>query len=81
MDVARSARRLGIGSFLCEMVERESRHLNADFVELWSDTRFKDAHALYEKRGYIRGEQTRELFDKSESVEFYYRLALCCGQS
>jgi putative acetyltransferase len=48
----------------------------ASAIELWSDTRFLDAHRLYEKRGYVRGPKTRELHDKSKSVEYYYRKAL-----
>jgi putative acetyltransferase len=74
--VAAEARRRGLGSALCELVEAEGRGRGAAFVELWSDTRFADAHRLYEKRGYIRGPLTRELHDLSNSVEFYYRLAL-----
>jgi putative acetyltransferase len=45
-------------------------------VELWSDTRFEDAHRLYEGRGYRRGDELRELHDLSGSVEYYYRRSL-----
>lgn len=69
--VAASARRRGLGAQLCERVERAAE--GRDFVELWSDTRFEDAHRLYEARGYVRGPHTRELHDLSATVEYYYR--------
>ena len=71
--VARAARRRGLGDRLVDLVESEARRRGATFVELWSDTRFLDAHRLYERRGYSRGAHTRELHDLSLSVEFYYR--------
>lgn len=72
--VAAEARRSGLGAHLCARVEGARR--GVDFVELWSDTRFEDAHRLYERRGYRRGPHTRELHDLSGSVEYYYRLDL-----
>jgi putative acetyltransferase len=74
--VARASRRLGLGNDLCRRVEQAARACGADSVELWSDTRFVDAHRLYEKRGYVRGDATRELHDKSDTIELYFRLAL-----
>ena len=74
--VAAAARRTGLGAQLCARVEGARGGL--DFVELWSDTRFADAHRLYERRGYLRGPHTRELHDLSGSVEYYYRLDLRC---
>jgi putative acetyltransferase len=70
--VARSARRHGLGERLVVLVEREAATRGAAFIELWSDTRFLDAHRLYERLGYARG-GTRELGDLSRSVEFYFR--------
>jgi putative acetyltransferase len=55
------------------MAEREAAAAGAHFIELWTDTRFADAHRLYERRDYIRGAETRELNDVSRSVEFYFR--------
>lgn len=74
--VAKEARRRGLGGALCALVEGEARALGAAAVELWSDTRFKDAHRLYERRGFVRGPETRDLHDLSNSVEFHYRLAM-----
>ena len=71
--VARPARRRGLGEQLVALVEDEARSRGASFVELWTDTRFLDAHRLYERRGYVRGPHTRELHDLSKSVEYFYR--------
>ena len=73
--VDKGSRRGGIASKLCDLVEGEARARGAESVELWSDTRFTDAHRLYERRGYVRGPETRELHDKSDTVEFYYRMS------
>ncbi len=70
--VAKDARKIGLGARLCSLVEVEAMSRGAEAVELWSDTRFEDAHRLYERRGYERG-KTRELHDASKSVEYYYR--------
>jgi putative acetyltransferase len=74
--VARAARRRGLGDRLVTLVEDEARRQGAAFVELWTDTRFLEAHRLYERRGYVRGPHRRELHDLSKSVEFYYRKGL-----
>jgi putative acetyltransferase len=70
--VAKDARKHGLGARLCSLVEVEAMSRGAEAIELWSDTRFRDAHRLYERRGYSRG-KTRELHDASKSVEFYFR--------
>jgi putative acetyltransferase len=74
--VDKSARRRGLGGRLCDLVEGEARARGATQVELWSDTRFVDAHRQYEKRGYLRGPVTRELHDQSATVEYFFRLEL-----
>jgi len=74
--VERSERRSGLGSRLVALVEEQAAARGARFVELWSDTRFADAHRLYERLGYLRGPGTRELHDLSRTVEFHYRKAL-----
>jgi len=70
--VAASARRGGLGGRLVNIVEQAARESGAHTVRLWSDTRFTDAHRLYERLGYERGPRTRELHDPSQSVEFGY---------
>ena len=74
--VARSARQRGLAGRFCELVEAAARERSAACVELWSDTRFGDAHRLYERRGYRRSEGLRELKDRSQSLEYHYRLTL-----
>ena len=70
--VALPARRAGLGSRLCELVEAEARKRGCQTLVLWSDTRFVDAHRLYERLGYRRQADTRPLFDLSGSVEAHF---------
>jgi len=39
---------------------------------LWTDTRFRHAHQLYSKLGFVRAPRTRVLNDISNTVEFHY---------
>jgi putative acetyltransferase len=66
------ARGLGLGRRLIELVEREAGLRGARRVQLWSDTRFTTAHAVYERLGYARLPGTRELHDVSASVEYHF---------
>lgn len=70
--VARSEREGGLGSRLVELVEAEAERRDAAFIDLWSDTRFSTAHTFYARRGWVRGPETRELHDKSNTVEYYF---------
>lgn len=71
--VAGSHRRQGLGQALVELVEADARdHHGAEEVELWSDTRFHDAHRLYERRGYQRQPETRDLHDPSHTTEYHF---------
>lgn len=74
--VARWARRKGLAAKLLDFAERAARARGATFMELWSDTRFKEAHEFYEARGYTRLPGERALRDASDSYEFHYRKAL-----
>jgi putative acetyltransferase len=71
--VAARARRQGLGSRLTELAETAIRARGHSQVELWTDTRFTDAHRMYERLGYVRGPRTRELHDLSQTVEYHYR--------
>jgi putative acetyltransferase len=73
--VARTHRRHGLASALVARVESAARERGAPGVELWSDTRFLDAHRLYARHGYQRGGQ-RQLFDLSHSVEYHFEKRL-----
>jgi putative acetyltransferase len=74
--VGAASRRRGLATRLCDLVFTEARERDASFVDLWSDTRFGDAHRLYDRLGFVRGPDTRELHDRSRSVEYYYRMTL-----
>lgn len=70
--VAATARHCGLGAGLVSVVEEAARAAGASVVELWSDTRFADAHRLYERLGYRRGKRTRQLHDPSDTTEYFY---------
>jgi len=74
--VAPAARRRGLGRRLTDLVEGEARRRGHRRLELWSDTRFTHAHRLYERLGYRRLPDVRELHDRSATVEFHYGKAL-----
>jgi putative acetyltransferase len=74
--VHRRARVGGLGNKLLAVVEAVAAEERARFIELWSDTRFTTAHAFYQRRGYEKGPNTRDLHDKSNSVELYFRKQL-----
>lgn len=74
--VAPSMRRRGLGSQLTRLVEDHARAKGAQVAEFWSDTRFTNAHRLYERLGYERGTGTRLLPDISRSYEYYFRKQL-----
>lgn len=65
-----------IGHLLMNAAEAEAIARNANAIELWSDTKFDRAHRFYERRGYLRHATTRELHDRSQTVEFYFRRIL-----
>ncbi|MFP5308587.1 MAG: GNAT family N-acetyltransferase [Actinomycetes bacterium] len=74
--VAARARRRGLAAWLVGQVERVGRERGAALVTLWSDTRFADAHRLYERLGYERQPGTRELHDPSDTTEYEFRRRL-----
>jgi putative acetyltransferase len=74
--VARAQRRRGLASLLCARVEALARERGAPGVELWSDTRFLDAHGFYAGRGYRQLPGFRQLFDLSQSSEYHFILPL-----
>lgn len=74
--VASRARKRGLGAHLMALVESEAVGRNTSHIFLWSDTRFEDAHRLYERLGYTREPRTRVLNDLSNTVEFHYTKGL-----
>jgi putative acetyltransferase len=79
--VAQDARKNGLGSFLCSLVEREARDRGARAIELWSDVKLLDAHRRYERLGYQRGEALKTYNDTSATVRSYYRKPLAADES
>lgn len=67
-----AARKQGLGAHLAGLVEEAAHAAGSSTVELWSDTRFIDAHRLYERLGYRKRSETRALGDLSATVEFHY---------
>ncbi len=74
--VARPARGRGLAAALYGVAEAFAREAGAPFMELWSDTRFLDAHRFYERQGFSRLPGRRALDDASNSYEFHYRKRL-----
>jgi GNAT superfamily N-acetyltransferase len=70
--VAATARRRGLGASLTGLVEDTAAARGVRRLELWSDTRFAAAHRLYERLGYLRQPETRDLHDKSNTTEYHY---------
>jgi putative acetyltransferase len=70
--VARRWRRRGLAARLADLVEGEAADRQSGSVELWSDTRFADAHRFYEQRGYVRRDPDRNLGDLSATREHHY---------
>lgn len=70
--VAPHRRREGVGTALVELIEHQARVGGAIGIELWSDTRFDDAHRLYQRLGYTPTGATRDLHDLSHSTEYAF---------
>ena len=54
------------------LAESEARVREARSLILWTDTRFEDAHRLYDRLGFIRAGHTRALNDGSNTIEYHY---------
>lgn len=67
-----SARGSGLARDLLELAEKTAQEQGAGQVILWTDTRFLSGQRFYEKNGYSRQPETRQLDDLSHSEEFNY---------
>jgi GNAT superfamily N-acetyltransferase len=74
--VHRRWRRRGLAAMLADLVERTAFERDASRIELWTDTRFTDAHHFYERRGYVRHGPDRELGYLSRTREHHYAKAV-----
>jgi predicted GNAT family N-acyltransferase/L-amino acid N-acyltransferase YncA len=71
--VAAKCRRQGWGSRLVHFVERRAGcRSSRERLCAWSDSRFTDSHQMYERLGYRLTGATRELHDKSATVELEF---------
>lgn len=70
--VAKTVRRAGLGAQLVKLAENEALARHTPSMFLWTDIRFKEAHRLYERMGYVRAPGTRALHDASDTVEYRY---------
>lgn len=71
--VGRQSRRSGLGTAMVGVVERTARGRGHPWIELWSDSRFGDAHRLYTSLGYRRLAGHRDLHDPSATREWSFR--------
>jgi len=75
--IAKDHRRRGLASQICALIEDWAGSQGADTMVLYTDTRFIEAQALYERLGYTRDlTKTRELGDASNTVEYFYLKSL-----
>lgn len=65
-------RRQGVAKRLVGLVEDHARAGGRPLVELWSDTRFETAHAVYAGLGYWKTGERRALHDISDTEEFRF---------
>lgn len=66
----------GLGRKLIALVEEAALAGGARRIELWSDTRFTTAHAVYERCGYRKTGRTRDLHDLSNTTEYHFEKGL-----
>lgn len=64
--VSKAARGRGLGESLVRLAER------AGASRLWSDSRFTAAHRLYERLGWVRTGEQRDLHDPSSTTEWEF---------
>lgn len=77
--VAKAARRAGLAGRLLGLAEAEAMRRGVTRMELWSDTRFLDAHRFYARHGYSATGVSRELHDLSDTTEYHFTKELGGG--
>ena len=70
--VKQEARGHGLGTQLTNLAIETAKERGAERMELWSDTRFIDAHRMYERLGFVRFD-VRDLNDHNNTREYGYR--------
>ena len=69
-------RRRGLASRLYDRVDDAAAAHGAKAIDLWSDTRFLEAHAFYLSKGFELQSETRYLDDPSNTTEYHFELRL-----
>jgi putative acetyltransferase len=72
MYLERGLRGTGRATRLLAAVMYHAVAMGATAVELWSDTRFTRAHRFYEREGFVRTGESRELNDPSNTTEYHF---------
>jgi GNAT superfamily N-acetyltransferase len=73
--VAADQRRQGLARKLVALAEDWARRHGARGIELWTDTRFTEAHSFYRSLGYAQ-EGWRQLHDLSRTAEYRFHKRL-----
>ena len=74
--VAEAYRGRGIGWKLVDRAMQLAKEHGAEWIHLWTDTRFERAHEFYEQLGYEYTGRVRPLNDINDSYEYHYRKKL-----
>ena len=70
--VPATMRGTGLALRLVALVEQAVGGRGCTRISLWSDTRFTRAHRFYEREGYVRQRETRDLHDISGTTEYQF---------
>lgn len=70
--VKEESRGRGLGTQLTNLAIETAKERGAKRMELWSDTRFIDAHRMYERLGFVQF-GVRDLNDHNNTHEYGYR--------
>ena len=65
-------RRQGLARRLAALPETAALEWGARAIDLWSDTRFTEAHAFYQALGDTQTGESRDLHDLSNSTEYRF---------
>ena len=68
-----SHRRRGLASLLLDKVMEEAKRKGLG-IDLWTDTRFVEAHQFYLRHGFEQQEKTRSFNDPSNTTEYQFVL-------
>lgn len=74
--VDRELRGTGLAHHMMNLVLDSALACRVRAVDLWSDVKFKRAHAFYEKNGFKRTQEMRALHDLSNTVEYRFQRSI-----